>query len=151
MQSQYLGDLRANRREVASLTSQPLVALADPFIFLGFSATIRPGYSQDTSSPERGPKMGQSRSADLVRNEKKTRRLKCPRASKPLLRSASLPSSQPVHSKQKKSMWSLTQLRSLLSLHTWANTSNSLRGQLRAASGPRFGFGQRSAQEALVC
>ena len=134
MKPQYLGDRQANRREVASLTSHERATVADPFIFLEFSATFCRGYSQDTSYPARGPKLGQAGSFGSVVNEKKTRRLKCPRASKPWSRSASLHSSQPVHKNQKKSMWSHTQLRSLLSRHTPANTSNSFWGRLCAAS-----------------
>jgi len=147
MQSQQIGLALSDRQEVATLTSQRLEPLGYPFISPLFSATLRDGYSQDTSFPLGGPNKGQAGSFGSVINEKKTRRIRCPRASKSWSHSASLPSSQLAHKNQKKSMWSLTQHRFLLSQCTPANISNSRRGQSPAASDLSGPF----VQEGLAC
>lgn len=151
MQSQHIGVGLQDRREVASLTPHDLHASAYPFISSAFSATFCLGYSQDTSSPIGGPNKGQAGSNDLVINEKKTRRIRCPRASKSSLHSALRPSLRPVHRKQKTNTWSRIQSQSLWSRHTPANTSNSIWGQPQVASDISGRSIQCSGAEGLAC
>lgn len=134
MRSQHIGVGLSDRREFASLTPHAAYVSAYPFISSAFSATFRLGYSQDTSFPTGGPNKGQAGSNGLVDQEKKTRRIGCPRASKSWSHSASQRLSQLVHSKQKKSTWSLTLHQSLLSRPTPASTNNFIWGQPRVAS-----------------
>lgn len=134
MQSQHIGVGPHHRREVATLASHRRRAQGYPFISSGFSATFCPGYSQDTSYPFGGPNKGQAGSVGSVVNEKKTRRIRCPRASKSWQYSALLPQLQPVRKNRNQNSWLPTLNQSRLSRPTPANTSNSLRGQLRAAS-----------------
>lgn len=147
MQSQHVGVGLCHRREVASLTPHAAHESAYPFISSVFSATFRPGYSQDTSYPNWGPNKGQAGSQGLVVNEKKIRRIRCPRASKSWSHSASQPSLQHVRRKLKKNTWLSTRHLSQLSRHTPANTSNSIWGQPQVASN----ITGRSEQEGLAC
>lgn len=147
MRSQHIGVASRDRREFASLTSHAIQQRAYPFISSTFSATFRPGYSQDTSFPFGGPKLGQAGSLGLVTNEKKTRRIRCPRASKSWLHSASRPSLQHVRNKQKTNTWSLTRHQSLWSRSTPVNTSNSIWGQPQVASNTSG----LSGKEGLAC
>lgn len=134
MQSQHIGVAPRHRREVASLTPHDREPRAYPFISSAFSATFCLGYSQDTSFPIGGPNKGQAGLNGLVVNEKKIRRIRCPRASKSWSHSASQRLLQPVRKSQKKNSWSQIQRRSPLSRHTPANTSNSFWGQSQTAS-----------------
>lgn len=142
MQPLDVAALTLRRQSFATFTPQRLRETRGAFLFSFLSGSLRGGYSQDTSYPPKG----QAEPTCSVFNEKKIRRDRCLRASKHCLRLASLPSSQPVQKNQLKSSWSLTQSQSQLSQLTPANTNNSNRGQLPAASGS-FAIGEaRSVQ-----
>lgn len=150
MTPQYLGAEQSDRREIASLAQLRLHRPDAPFHFSKFSVTFARGYSQDTLASHAGLNVGQAGSHGLVVNEKKTRRLSCPKHSKPWSHSASLPSLQPAHSKLKKNTLSQIQHRSRLSQHTPANTNNSVR-RLPANLAAASETSRLSGQEALAC
>ncbi len=131
MQPQDVATATPYRQGSATFAPQPARARRTAFIFPTKSTSLRLGYSQDTSYP----RLGQAGQTCSVNNEKKTRRNRCPRASKLCWPLALSQPSLRAQKSLKKNMLLLSQRRSRLSQHTQANTSNSNWGRPLAASG----------------
>lgn len=130
MHTQDVAAVGPRRQSFATFTPQRMRTPRNAFLFSSLSASLRHGYSQDTSYPPKG-QAGQTCS---VINEKKIRRDRCQRASKPCLQLALLPSSRHAQKNQLKNSWSLTRSRSRPSQLTLVSTNNSDWGPRCAAS-----------------